>query len=126
LRIAYTDTVRNKKGYIMNVQAAHEAALEAAKAAGDAWLAKYGDRDACGFAWVNFYVDGRTKAGRELKKIEGVRRSWEGGLQLWNPATKVGIYVQSVGALGAAAQGYAAKFRELTGIKEVYAGSRLD
>lgn len=110
----------------MNFQTAHEAALEDAKTACNAWLRKYGDRDACGFAWVNFYVDGRSKAGRELKKIEGIRRSYDGGLQLWNPATKVGIYVQSVGALEAAAQAYAAKFRYLTGIEEVYAGSRLD
>lgn len=110
----------------MNVQSAHKTALEAAKVAGNAWLAKHGDRDACGFAWVNFYVDGRTKVGRELKKLEGVRRSYDGGLQLWNPATKVGIYVQSVGALEAAAQGYAEKFRELTGIEKVYSGSRLD
>lgn len=109
----------------MNFREAHELALEAAREAGQAALAKWGDRDACGFAWVNCYVDGRTKAGRELKKIEGWRRSYDGGLQLWNPGAKVGIYVQSVGILEEAARGYANKMTELTGQK-FYAGSRLD
>ena len=70
-----------------------EAYMEANKAAREA-LAKYGDRDACGFAWTNIYkVKGNTKLGK-LLKAAGVRQDYTKAFQIWNPA---GIGCQSVG-----------------------------
>ena len=97
-----------------------EAMNEANKAAREA-LAKYGDRDACGFAWVNIYkVKGNTKLGKMLKAA-GVRQDYTKAFQLWNPA-KLGV--QSVGILEAGAIAAAEVFRKYG--FEAYAGSRLD
>ena len=97
-----------------------EAMNEANKAAREA-LAKYGDRDACGFAWTNIYgVKGNTKLGKMLKAA-GVRQDYTKAFQLWNPAK---LPVQSVGILEAGAQAAAEVFRK-HGF-EAYAGSRLD
>ncbi len=50
-----------------------EAMVEARKGA-EVALAKYGDRDACGFAWTNIYkIKGNTKLGKMLKAA-GVRQ----------------------------------------------------
>jgi hypothetical protein len=94
--------------------AAHQAALDA--------LAKYGDRDACGFAWTDIYgVKGNTKLGKMLKAA-GLRKDWTGkAFQIWNPA---GVGVQSVGILEAGADAAAKVFRD-HGFT-AYAGSRLD
>ena len=97
-----------------------EAMNEANKAAREA-LAKYGDRDACGFAWTNIYgVKGNTKLGKMLKAA-GVRQDYTKAFQLWNPAK---LPVQSVGILEAGAQAAAEVFRKYG--FEAYAGSRLD
>ena len=97
-----------------------EAYMEANKAAREA-LAKYGDRDACGFAWTNIYkIKGNTKIGKMLKAA-GVRQDYTKAFQLWNPA-KLGC--QSVGILEAGAEAAAEVFRKYG--FEAYAGSRLD
>ena len=97
-----------------------EAMTEARKAA-EAALAKYGDRDACGFAWVNIYkVKGNTKLGKMLKAA-GVRQDYTKAFQIWNPA-KMGV--QSVGILEEGARAAAEVFRKYG--FEAYAGSRLD
>ena len=97
-----------------------EAYMEANKAAREA-LAKYGDRDACGFAWTNIYkIKGNTKIGKMLKAA-GVRQDYTRAFQLWNPA-KLGC--QSVGILEAGAEAAAEVFRKYG--FEAYAGSRLD
>ena len=97
-----------------------EALVEARKGA-EAALAKYGDRDACGFAWTNIYkVKGNTKLGKMLKAA-GVRQDYTKAFQLWNPAK---LPVQSVGILEAGAQAAADVFRKYG--FEAYAGSRLD
>jgi len=97
-----------------------EAMQEANKAARDA-LAKYGDRDACGFAWTNIYrIKGNTKLGKMLKAA-GVRQDYTKAFQLWNPSK---MPVQSVGILEAGAQAAADVFRKYG--FEAYAGSRLD
>ena len=97
-----------------------EAMISAKQAAMDA-LAKYGDRDACGFAWTSIYrVKGNTRLGKMLKAA-GVRQSWDKSFQLWNPAQ---LGVQSVGILEAGAQAAAEVFRKYG--FEAYAGSRLD
>ena len=97
-----------------------EAMTEANKAARQA-LAIHGDRDACGFAWVNIYkVKGNTKLGKMLKAA-GVRQDYTKAFQIWNPA-KLGV--QSVGILEAGAEAAADVFRKYG--FESYAGSRLD
>ena len=97
-----------------------EAFAEANKAAREA-LARYGDRDACGFAWTNIYgVKGNTRLGKMLKAA-GVRQDYTKAFQLWNPAK---LPVQSVGILEAGAEAAADVFRRYG--FEAYAGSRLD
>ncbi len=97
-----------------------EAFQEARKAAQEA-LARYGDRDACGFAWTNIYkVKGNTKLGKMLKAA-GVRQSYDRSFQLWNPS---GLPVQSMGILEAGADAAAQVFRKYG--FEAYAGSRMD
>lgn len=96
-------------------------AYEEARKAGEAALAKYGDRDACGFAWTNIYkIKGNTKVGKMLKAA-GVRQDYTRAFQLWNPA-KMGC--QSVGILEEGARAAAEVFRKYG--FEAYAGSRLD
>jgi len=97
-----------------------EAMIEARQAA-EAALAKYGDRDACGFAWVNIYgVKGNTKLGKMLKAA-GVRQDYTKAFQLWNPS-KLGV--QSVGILEAGAEAAAEVFKKYG--FTAYSGSRLD
>ena len=97
-----------------------EARAEANRAARNA-LAQYGDRDACGFAWVNIYkVKGNTKLGKMLKAA-GVRQDYTKAFQIWNPA---GIGVQSMGILEAGAEAAADVFRKYG--FTAYAGSRMD
>ena len=93
----------------------------AARQAAMAALQRYGDRDACGFAWTSIYkVKGNTKLGKMLKAA-GVRQSWDKTFQLWNPS---GVGVQSMGILEEGARAAAEVFRQYG--FEAYAGSRMD
>jgi hypothetical protein len=84
-------------------------------------LQRYGDRDACGFAWTSIYkVKGNTKLGKMLKAA-GVRQTWDKTFQLWNPS---GVGVQSMGILEEGARAAAEVFRQYG--FEAYAGSRMD
>ena len=97
-----------------------EAVAEAAKATND-FLAKHGDRDACGFAWVTVYEKGSTKMGRALIAA-GFSKSYSGGLQMWNPS---GSYTQCITAKEVGAEAAAKVLTERLGVK-AYAGSRMD
>ena len=101
------------------MQAQAEAAVATRK-----YLAEHGDRDCCGFAWVNVYgVRSNSKLGKALQAA-GFRKSWERGvLQFWNPS-KSGT--QSVSALEAGAYAFAERLQANLGLDKVYAGSRLD
>ena len=102
--------------------AINEAGIQARTAAKEA-LQKYGDRDACGFAWVNVYkVRSNSKLGKALQAA-GFSKSYTGALQLWNPS-KMGV--QSIGILEAGAEAYANVLREKLGLTDCYAGSRMD
>ena len=93
----------------------------AARQAALAALQRYGDRDACGFAWTSIYkVKGNTKLGKMLKAA-GVRQSYDKSFQLWNPS---GVGVQSMGILEEGARAAAEVFRQYG--FEAYAGSRMD
>lgn len=96
-------------------------AQQAAATATQSFLAKHGDRDACGFAWVTVYEKGSTKMGRALLKA-GFSKAYGGGLQWWNPS---GSYTQCISAKEEGAQAAARVLRERLGV-EAYAGSRMD
>jgi hypothetical protein len=103
------------------VNAIVQEALTQARKAAEAALALYGDRDACGFAWVNIYkIKGNTKLGKMLKAA-GLRQDYTKAFQIWNPA-KMGC--QSVGILEIGAQEAARVFTKYG--FTAYAGSRLD
>lgn len=79
------------------------------------------DRYACGFAWVTIYgVKGNTRLGKALGAA-GIRKSYSGGLEMWNPS-KFGC--QNVDTLEEGARAAAAVFKKYG--FEAYAGSRLD
>ena len=102
--------------------ACNEAGIQARTAA-KAFHAKHGDRDACGFAWVNvFGVSSNSKLGKWLQAA-GFRKSYTGSLQLWNPSQ---AGVQSISVLEAGAEAYAEVIKQKLGLDKVYAGSRLD
>ena len=105
------------------VQAACEAASLAARKAAADFYSKHGDRDACGFAWVNVWgVRSNSKLGKALQAA-GFRKDYTGSLQLWNPSK---ASVQSISVLEAGAEAYAQVLREQLGLDKCYAGSRLD
>ena len=80
------------------------------------------DRMCCGFAWVEVHgVKGNTKLGKSLIAA-GFRKSYRGGLELWNPS---GMPVQNVDTLEEGARAAAVFLRQMLGV-EAYAGSRLD
>ena len=102
--------------------ACNEAAHQARTAAKEA-LQKYGDRDACGFAWVNVWgVRSNSKLGKALQAA-GFRKDYTGSLQLWNPSK---FPTQSLNILEAGAEAYAQVLRDKLGLDKVYAGSRMD
>jgi len=99
----------------------NEAAIQARTAA-KAFFQQHGDRDACGFAWVNVWgVRSNSRLGKTLQTF-GFRKSYDGSLQLWNPS---GAATQSVSILEAGAEAYAKVLTDKLGVK-AYAGSRLD
>ena len=104
-----------------NLASVHNSATQAAAKATEDFLAKHGDRDACGFAWVTVYEKGSTKLGRALKAV-GFKPAYGGGLQLWNPS---GHGTQSMSVKEAGAEAYADVLRSF-GIDKAYAGGRAD
>ena len=102
--------------------ACNEAGIQARSAA-KAFYAKHGDRDACGFAWVNVWgVRSNSKLGKWLQAA-GFRKDYTGSLCMWNPS---GYPTQSIGILEAGAEAYAQVLKDKLGLDRVYAGSRLD
>ena len=106
-------------------QIVNDATTSAAEAA-KRELAKYGDRDCCGFAWVNIwmYEGKKIRANSKLGKAliaAGVRKDYTGSYCLWNPS-KAGV--QSMGILEAGAYAAAEVFKA-AGFT-AYAGSRMD
>jgi hypothetical protein len=108
----------------LNVEAIVAEAKQAAREAAEQFFQeKLGGRDqySCGFAWVDIFgVKGNTKLGKAFAAA-GVRKSYTGSYQIWNPA---GLGVQNIDTLEAGAEA-AAKVFERYGFT-AYAGSRLD
>jgi hypothetical protein len=94
-----------------------------AEQASQAEYAKWGgDRGACGFAWVDVYVDRtNSKQAKELIKA-GFRKDYKPKcLSMWNPGE---LPVQNIDIKEAGAYAYA-NYLQALGLK-AYAGSRLD
>jgi hypothetical protein len=93
-----------------------------AEAAGLKMYQQVGERDACGFGWVEVYVD-RTNSKQAKELIAaGFRKDYKPKcLSMWDPA---GVPTQSVSVKEAGAYAYAEYLTQL-GLK-AYAGSRLD
>jgi hypothetical protein len=105
------------------VQDATNEAAMAARTAAKELYSKYGDRGACGFAWVNIYgVRSNSKLGKWLQAA-GFRKDYTGALSLWNPSKAA---VQSLDILEAGAYAYAEVIKAKLGLDKVYAGSRMD
>ena len=99
-----------------------DTAQKAAQKPTEDFLAKHGDRDACGFAWVNVYdVRSNSKVGKALAAV-GFKKAYGGGLQLWNPS---GSWTQCITAKEEGARAYADVLKA-AGIEKAYAGSRMD
>ena len=93
-----------------------------AETAGLAMYQQVGERDACGFGWVDVYVD-RTNSKQAKELISaGFRKDYKPKcLSMWDPA---GVPTQSVSVKEAGARAYA-DYLQTLGLK-AYAGSRLD
>jgi hypothetical protein len=93
-----------------------------AEQAGLAMYQKVGERDACGFGWVEVYVDRtNSKQAQELIRA-GFRKDYKPKcLSMWDPA---GIPTQSISVKEAGAYAYAEYLTQL-GLR-AYAGSRMD
>jgi hypothetical protein len=105
------------------VQDACNAAAQAARTAAKISYSQVGERDACGFAWVNVWgVRSNSKLGRALQAA-GFSKDYTGGLQLWNPS---GHHTQSITVKEAGAYAYAQVLKDKLGLEKVYAGSRMD
>jgi len=105
-----------------NIQTVVAKAIEAAKQAGEASYATVGERDCCGFAWVEVYVD-RTNS-KEAKELlaAGFKKDYKPKcLNFWNPS---GLGTQS---MTPKEQGAYAMAEVLTNAGfRAYAGSRMD
>ena len=93
-----------------------------AEQAGLAMYQRIGERDACGFGWVEVYVDRtNSKQAQELIKA-GFRKDYKSKcLSMWDPA---GVPTQSISVKEAGADAYATYLTAL-GLK-AYGCSRLD
>jgi len=99
-----------------------QAGLSLARKAGQEMYAKIGERDACGFGWVEVYVDRtNSKQAKELIRA-GFRKDYKPKcLTLWDPA---GVSTQSISVKEAGAYAYAT-YLEALGLK-AYGCSRMD
>ena len=103
-----------------NIESIHNTATSAAERAEAEFRARHGEPGYCGFAWVKVSEKASTKLGRALKTV-GFRKSYNGGLDLWNPD---GSGTQSMDIKEAGAEAYAEVLRKF-GIN-AYACSRAD
>ena len=95
----------------------------AAQVATENFLAKHGDRDCCGFAWVTVYdVKLSTKIGKAFAAA-GFSKAYGGGIQMWNPS---GNFTQALTAKEKGAEAFCASMRAEFPELKVYAGSRMD
>ena len=104
----------------MNLEAIVTEAFQAARKAEADFRAKYGEPWYCGFAWVNI-TPGNCQMANYLKKNGHARKSYDRGVDVWNPG---GSCTQSMDIKEAGAGAFAEVLRK-HGIK-AYARSRAD
>jgi hypothetical protein len=93
-----------------------------AEQAGLAMYQRIGERDACGFGWVEVYVDRTNSAQAKELIAAGFRKDYKPRcLTMWDPA---GVPTQSISVKEAGAQAYATYLQAL-GLR-AYGCSRLD
>jgi len=97
-------------------------AFAAAKEATNDYLAKHGDRDACGFAWVTIRP-ARGKLVSYLKSIGAGDKAYGGGFQIWNPSKS---YTQAITAKEVGADAFANVIKKHLPDIQIYSGSRMD
>jgi hypothetical protein len=109
---------------MITVDQIEKAKVIARDASVDFFIKKLNGKDqfACGFAWVDVYVD-RTNSAQAKELIKaGFKKDYKPKcLSMWNPG---GLAVQNIDAKEAGADAMAAYLQTL-GLK-AYAGSRLD
>lgn len=109
---------------MITVDQIEKAKVLARDASVDFFIKKLNGKDqfACGFAWVDVYVD-RTNSAQAKELIKaGFKKDYKPKcLSMWNPG---GLAVQNIDAKEAGADAMAAYLQTL-GLK-AYAGSRLD
>ena len=93
-----------------------------AESAGLAMYQRIGERDACGFGWVEVYVDRTNSAQAKELIAAGFRKDYKPKcLTMWDPA---GVPTQSISVKEAGAEAYATYLQAL-GLR-AYGCSRLD
>ena len=101
-----------------------QGAVQEAKTAAAQKYSKIGERDACGFGWVEIYVD-RTNS-KEAKALiaAGFRKDWKPKcLTYWDPA---GFPTQSISVNKAGAKAFAEFFKASFPEARIYDCSRMD
>ena len=106
----------------MNIANIVAQGIEAARQAGHESYQRVGERDACGFAWVNVYVDRtNSKEAKELLAAGFNKDHQPKCLTLWNPS---GLGTQSMMPKQAGADAMAQVLS--AGGLRAYSGSRMD
>ena len=96
--------------------------VEAARQAGAASYNSVGERDACGFAWVEVYVERTNSKQAQELLAAGFRKDYRPKcLTMWNPS---GLGTQSMTPKEAGAYAMA-EILSAAGFR-AYAGSRMD
>jgi len=110
----------SKEQIISVVAGARQEAVESARK----MYAQIGERDACGFGWVDIVVE-RTNSREARALIEaGFRKSYQPRtLTLWDPA---GLPTQSISVKEAGAEAFARYFRSVFPEANIYSLSRMD
>ena len=99
-------------------------AQQEAVAAAQQMYAQVGERDACGFGWVDIFVERTNSKEAKALMAAGFRKSYKAKcLTLWDPA---GLPTQSISVKEAGAQAFADFFRNQFPEARIYAGSRMD
>jgi hypothetical protein len=105
---------------ISAVVGAQQEAVEAAKQ----MYQQVGERDACGFGWVEIYVDRTNSKEARALIAAGFRKDYKPRcLTMWDPA---GLPTQSISVKEAGAEAFARYFRSMFPEARIYASSRLD
>ena len=106
-----------------NIKTVVQRAIQAAKHAGAVSYSQIGERDCCGFAWVEVFVS-RTNS-KEAKELiaAGFRKDYKPKcLTMWDPA---GLPTQSMTPKEHGAEAMARILRDELGLR-AYSNSRMD